>query len=119
MLLANGTLPVEPVEAKAVKRNVGRYILVDGKLFHHGYTHPILTCVSEDQCTHIMAEFHEGICGSDVGGRTLSLKVVQAGYYWPTMKEDCVRYAQRCEQCQKHADWHHAPPEELWSIHNP
>ena len=31
---------------------------MDGKLFHQGYTHPILTCVSGDQCTHIMAELH-------------------------------------------------------------
>jgi len=46
--LADGLLPAEPAEAKAVKRNVGRYILVDGKLFRHGYTHPILTCLSED-----------------------------------------------------------------------
>jgi len=38
-------LPVELAEEKAVKRNAGSYTLVDGKLFRHGYTHPILTCV--------------------------------------------------------------------------
>ena len=61
------------------KRNVGRYTLIDGKVFCHSYTHLILTCVSGDQCACIMAEFHEGICGSHVGGRTLSLKVVELG----------------------------------------
>jgi len=44
--LAHGLLPVEPTKAKMVKRNAGRYTLIDDKLFHHGYTHPILTCVS-------------------------------------------------------------------------
>jgi len=117
--LIDGIHPLEPTEAKVVKRNAGRYTLVDRKLFRHGYTHPILTCVSRDQCTRIMAELHEGICGSHVGGRALSLKVVRVGYYSPTMKEDCMIYAQRCEQCQKHADWHHAPPKELLSIHSP
>jgi len=97
--LADGMLPVEPVEAKMVKKNSGRYTLVDGKLFRHGYTHLILTCVSGDQCALIMAEFHEGICGSHVRGRTLSLKAIRAGYYWPTMRENCMRYAQRCDQC--------------------
>jgi len=116
--LADGLLPAEPTEAKAIKRNAGKYTLVDGKLFRHGYTHSILTCISGDQCTRIMAEFQEGICGSHVGGRALSLKVVQAGYYWSTMKEDCMRHAQRCEQCQKHVDWHHAPPKELRSIYS-
>jgi len=74
-------LPVEPMKAKVIKKNSGRYTLVDGKLFRHGYTHPILTYVSEDQCTHIMAELHEGIYGSHVKGRALSLKAVRVWYY--------------------------------------
>ena len=66
-----------------------------------------------------MTELHEGICESHIRGQALVLRVIRAGYYWPTMKEDCGRYAQRCEQCQKHADWHHAPAEELQSIYSP
>jgi len=95
--LADGLLPAEPTEAKEVKRNAGKYTLIDGKLFRHGYNHSILTCVSGDQCTRIMEELHEGICGSHIKGRALSLKVVRDGYYWPTMKEDRVKYAQRCK----------------------
>ena len=30
-----------------------------------------------------------------------------------------MKYAQWCMQCQKHANWHHAPPEGLRSIHSP
>jgi len=44
--LAYGLLPAEPTEAKTVKGNAGRYTLIDEKLFCHGYSHPILTCVS-------------------------------------------------------------------------
>ena len=117
--LADGILLVEPEEGKKVKRNSARHTLMDGALFRHGFTHPILMCVSEDQCKRIMVELHEGICGSHVGGRSLALKVVRAGYYWPTVREDYVRYAQRCKQCQQHADWHKAPPEVLRSIYSP
>ena len=117
--LVDGILPAEPEEGKKIKRNAARYTLVDGVLFRHGFTHPILTCLSGDECTRIMAELHEGICGSHVGGRSLASKVVRTGFYWPTVKEDCVRHAQRCQQCQKHADWHKAPPEELRSIYSP
>ena len=95
--LVDGLLPSEPVEAKIVKRNSGRYTLIDMNLFRYDYTHPLLTCVSGDQCTWIMSELHEGIFGSHIGGRALLLKVIQAGYYWPTMKEDCGRYVQHCE----------------------
>ena len=32
----------------------------------------------------------EGICGSHVGGRSLASKVIRAGFYWPSVREDCV-----------------------------
>ena len=57
--MADGVLPAEPEEGKKVKRNAARYTLVDGVLFRHGFTHPILTCVSGDECTRIMAELHK------------------------------------------------------------
>ena len=117
--LADGILLAEPEEGKKINGNAARYTQVDGVLFRHGFTHPILTCVSGNECIRIMAELHEGICGSHVGGRSLASKVVRAGFYWPTVKEDCVRHAQRCKQCQRHADWHKALPEELRSKYSP
>ena len=102
--LADGLLLDEPTEVKAVKRNSGKYTMIDGNLFRHGYTPTALICISGEQCTHVMSELHEGICGSHVGGRALVLKIICAGYYRPMMKEDYGSYVQRCEQCQKHAD---------------
>ena len=46
--LADGLLLAEPTDAKTVKRNVGRYSLIDEELFSNDYTHPILNCVSGD-----------------------------------------------------------------------
>jgi len=117
--LADGILPVEPEEGKKIKRNFAKYTLLDGELLRHDFTHPILVCVSEEQWMRIMAELHEGICGSHVGGCSLASKVVSAGYYWPTMREDFIRHAQQCKQCQQHVDWHKAPPKELRSIYSP
>ena len=95
--LADEVLSLEPTEARKIKKNSNKYTLIDGKLFRHGFTHPILVCVSGEQCTHIMAELHEGICGSHIDDRSLSSKAIRVGYYWPTMREDCTRYAQRCK----------------------
>jgi len=66
-----------------------------------------------------MSELQEGVCGSHIGGQALSFKIIWAGYYWSTMKEDCGKYVQWCEQRQKHANWCHAPAKELRSIYNP
>ena len=89
--LADGILPLEPTEARKIKKNLNKYTLIDGKLFRHGFTHPILVCVSGEQCTRIMAEIHEGICSSHIGCRFLSAKAICARYYWPTMRENCTR----------------------------
>jgi len=92
--LADGILPLEPTEAKKIKKNAAKYTFIDRELFKHRFTHPILVCVSGDQCARIMAELHEGICWSHIGGRSLASKVIRAGYYWPIVREDCTRYAQ-------------------------
>ena len=117
--LADGILTLEPTEVRVIKKNSSKYTLIDGDLFRHCFTYPTQMCVSGEQCTRIMAQIHEGICGSHIGDWALSSKVVRAGYYWPTMREDYTRYAQRCKQCQQHADWHKVPLKELRSIYSP
>ena len=91
--LADGIVPLEPTKSRKVKKNSAKYTLIDGVLFRHGFTHPILVCVSGDQCVRIMAELHKGICESHIGGQSLASKAIRAGYYWPTVREYCTRYA--------------------------
>ena len=110
LYLEDGVLPLDPAEAKRIKRSSSKFTLIDGNLFRFGFSHPVQICVYGEQCIRLMSELHEGVCGSHVGGRALASRILRAGYYWPTLKEDCVRYAQRCKQCQLHADWHKAPP---------
>jgi len=86
LYLADGILLLEPTKARKIKKNSSMYTLINGKLFRHGFTHPILVCVNGEQCTCIMAKLHEGISGSHIGGRALASKVIGVGYYWPTMR---------------------------------
>jgi len=44
--LADGVLLLEPAEARKIKKNSAKYTLINGELFRHGFTHPILVCVS-------------------------------------------------------------------------
>ncbi|XP_068476209.1 uncharacterized protein [Phaseolus vulgaris] len=117
--LADGILPLEPEEGKKIKRNSAKYTLVDGELFRHGFTHPILVCVSGDQCSRIMAELHEGICGSHVGGRSLASKVVRARYYWPTVESAnrvLLRGLKRRLEKAK-GTWAEGVPRIVWAYH--
>ena len=42
--LVDEVLPLEPIEARKIKKNSNKCTLIDGKLFRHGFTHPILVC---------------------------------------------------------------------------
>jgi len=107
--IVDGLLPVDPTEARKIKKSSSKFTLIDGELYRFGFTHPLLVCVHGEKCVRIMTELHEGICGSHIGGRALATRTVRAGYYWPTMRENCKEYARRCKQCQQHANWHKAP----------
>jgi len=43
--LADEVLLSDPAEARKVKKNSSKYTIIDGKLFRHRFTHPILVCV--------------------------------------------------------------------------
>ena len=66
--LVDGILSLEPIEARKIKKNSTKYTFIDRELFRHGFTHLILVCVNGEQCARIMAELHEGICRSHIGG---------------------------------------------------
>lgn len=66
-----------------------------------------------------MGEVREGVCATHVGARSLTTKVLRAGFYWPTLRTDCREYVKKCVKCQMFADLHKAPPETRSSMTTP
>ncbi|XP_057452759.1 uncharacterized protein LOC130744604 [Lotus japonicus] len=97
-------------------REASHYTLLGDQLYRRGVGVPLLRCVSEEDAERIMFEVHEGVCASHIGGRSLAAKVLRAGFYWPTLRSDCMDYVKKCDKCQIYADLHRAPPEELSSM---
>ncbi|KAK2456096.1 hypothetical protein QL285_003492 [Trifolium repens] len=117
--LANDTLPSDEKEAAAVKRRACSYALLDGTLYRRGFSIPLLKCIEEDKVDYILREIHEGINSQHLGGRSLARKALRDGYYWPTMQQDSKEHVKKCDKCQRHADMHLAPPNELKSLSSP
>ncbi|XP_057450405.1 uncharacterized protein LOC130741746 [Lotus japonicus] len=92
------------------------YTLLGDQLYMRGVGVSLLRCVSKEEAERIMFEVHEGVCASHVGGRSLAAKVLRAGFYWPSLRSDCMEYAKKCEKCQIYADLHRASPEVLSSM---
>ncbi|CAM8997431.1 unnamed protein product [Rhodiola kirilowii] len=60
-----------------------------------------------------MQEAHVGICSAHQSGPKLYDRVKRMGYYWPTVVQDCVDFAKKCNACQFNANFIHQPPEHL------
>ncbi|XP_010684609.1 uncharacterized protein LOC104899171 [Beta vulgaris subsp. vulgaris] len=104
-----GRLPTDPLEAKYVKARDKWFELWDGTLYKKAFNQPLLKCISRENGLEILKELHEGACASHIGERALGEKALRTGYYWPTLKEDALLYAKKCDSCQRHGNIYQIP----------
>jgi len=117
--LLNGTLPENPRGRQKLLRKVPRYVIQDGKLYRHGFSIPLLRCVSKEESRTILAEVHGGECGDHSGGQTLAKKILRYGYFWPEVNRDAADYTRKCDKCQRFAKIQRAPATELTQMVSP
>ena len=94
-------LPQDLEEAKKIKKRVARFMILNDTLYKRGFSMPYLKCVDEEEAKYILEEIHEGICGDHTGPRSLVNKVVQIGYFWPTIQVNAVELVKKCDKCQR------------------
>ena len=117
--LSTGEVPNDRAAARKLLYQAHRYVMMDGKLYRRGLSMPYLRCVSGTELGAIMYEVHEGFCGDHTAGPSLSKKILCQGYFWPTMKKDCIDYVRKCEQCQRYVKIPWAPPTEITLMISP
>ncbi|GKV34073.1 hypothetical protein SLEP1_g42495 [Rubroshorea leprosula] len=114
--LRDGVIPEDKQEAMRLRKKASRYTLVDGILYKRSFSLPLLRCLNPYETEYALREVHEGVCGSHIGARTLTHKVLRQGYYWPNMYKDATHFVQRCMKCQFFAHITHQPAEELTTL---
>ncbi|GAU41232.1 hypothetical protein TSUD_280320, partial [Trifolium subterraneum] len=117
--LLNDEIPLEREKAIKIRKMAAHYTMIGNRLYKRGFSSPLLLCVGDPEAQTIIKEIHDGSCGNHIGARSLAGKVARAGYFWPTLFQDGSRYVRSCDECQKHADIHHAPGEQLQSVMSP
>ena len=99
--LKDGSPPEGKDEARKLKVQLTRYVLLNEVLYKRGFSQPYLRCLLPDEANYVLREVHEEACGNHSGARSLIHKVVRAGYYWPTIQADAKAYVKVCDQCQR------------------
>jgi len=90
-------------EMKSIERRQAlRFVIIGEDLYKRGFTAPLLKCLSKEEAGYVMNEVHNGVCGMHTGRRTMKARILRAGYYWPTMEQDCEVIIRKCEGCQAH-----------------
>ena len=89
----------DKTKARILQLKAAHYVLYDDKLYKKGYSMPLLKYATPLGAKYIMKEIHEGTCGNHAGGQSLAFKALRQGYYWPTMKINCMEYAHKCNKC--------------------
>ena len=84
--LKNGSLLENRAEAVKVKDRLARYSLMNGVLYKHSFSGSYLRCLPLEETERVIEHVHQGVCGTHIGRRTLSHRIITHEYYWPTMK---------------------------------
>ncbi|XP_012844344.1 PREDICTED: uncharacterized protein LOC105964364 [Erythranthe guttata] len=117
--LKKGELPTDITEAWKLKTRAACFLIVGKEIYKRGFSFPYLKFLDPNTANYVLREVHEGICGNYLSDRTLALKLLRQGYYWPTMHEDAKKLVQRCKPCQEHANIPHLPVALMQPIDSP
>ncbi|GJW99024.1 reverse transcriptase domain-containing protein [Tanacetum coccineum] len=117
--LTKEILPEDKKKARAVRRKAVRYAMINGTLYKKSFLGPWLRCVGPLQANYVLREIHEGSCSMHSGPRSVVAKVIQTGYYWPTMHMDARNLIRECNDCQIHRPVPRNPQQNLTPITSP
>ena len=59
----------------------------------------IWRCVPEGEMGEILKHYHSLECGGHFNGQCTAMKVLQSGFYWPSLFKDANLYAKSCDKC--------------------
>jgi len=78
-----------------------KFVLLDDQLYHGTVDGVLLKCLNQEEAKVLMGEIHEGVCDAHQSAHKIKWMIRRAGYFWPTMLEDCFKYYKGCQECQK------------------
>ena len=70
-------------------------------LYRHCADQVIRRCVPEDEMHSILDHCHTLPCGGHFGGQKTAAKVLQSGFYWPSLFKDAHQFVSICDKCQR------------------
>lgn len=87
-------------------------------IYQCGFHTPCLRFIMLEEENYVLSKIYEGVCGNHLDPRSLALKVVMQGYYWPITMKDAVEWVKKYDKYQHHSPILKKPVEQLSCLHN-
>ncbi|XP_058222963.1 uncharacterized protein LOC131332682 [Rhododendron vialii] len=90
-----------PQDQRLFLSEVKRFFFDDPYLFKYCSDQIIRRCVPDEDQRGILNFCHTEACGGHFSHKKTTAKILQCGFYWPTLHKDAYAFCRTCEQCQK------------------
>ena len=101
--LATGMTPSHwsPQDLKRFYAEVRFFYFSDPFLYKYCGDQVIRKCVPNDEYESVLTFCHENVCGGHFSTRKTVAKILQSGFYWPSMFKDAHLHCKACHNCQQ------------------
>lgn len=77
------------------------YVWDDPYLWKHCSDQIIRRCVPDSEFHSILTFCHTYACGGHFGSKRTAHKVLESGFYWPSLFRDAFMFCKSCDNCQR------------------
>lgn len=81
--------------------DVKHYYWEEPLLYKHCGDGLIRCCLPEDEIRDVLMHCHSLECGGHFSSTKTAAKVLQSGFYWPTLFQDARELVLQCDRCQR------------------
>jgi len=72
-------------KSRTLKLKAAKFCILNFALYWKDPSGVLLNCLVEEEAKQVMEDFHKGNCGGHPFWKTMTNKMLRAGYYWPTL----------------------------------
>ncbi|CAM8929270.1 unnamed protein product [Rhodiola kirilowii] len=101
--LVGGTFPPSFTKARCMKlRHDARFYLWDDPyLWKIGADQMIRRCIPDSEIDSMISFCHEFACGGHFGPRRTARKILDSGFFWPSIFRDAYEKCRKCDRFQR------------------